>query len=284
MSYSNAKSLVSTDWLAEHITAPDVRTVDATWFMPAANRNPRNEFEAEHIPGSVFFDIDVVVDDSTPLPHTMPSPEKFSSAMRSLGLGDGNRIVVYDNNMGMAAHRLWWMLRVFGHEDVAVLDGGIKKWIAEGHATKDLSDNPGRRHFTAQVNNTLVRYRDQVLQNVDSKREQVIDARPSDRFNGTVPEPRAGLRSGHIPGSFSTPFQHVMDMENFATMRPASEITKFFEDANVDLSKPIITTCGSGVTASCLTFALYLIGKEDVSVYDGSWSEWGGDETCPIEI
>jgi len=284
MSYANPDALVSTQWLADHMSAPDVHIVDATWFLPNVDRDPRVEFEQQHIPGAVFFDVDGVVDSSSPLPNMLPSPEKFSSAMRELGPGDGNRIVVYDANGGfMAAHRVWWTIRVFGHEDVDVLDGGLGKWMAEDRPLEDMAARPGKRHFSSHVNNTLVRSREQVLHNLETGREQIIDTRSIGRFNGTEPEPRAGLRSGHIPGSLCIPFQQMLDMSHHATMRPADELQKVFEDSGLDLSKPIVASCGSGVTASCIAFALHLIGKNDVAVYDGSWSEWGADETCPIE-
>jgi thiosulfate/3-mercaptopyruvate sulfurtransferase len=284
MSYVNSDALVSTQWLADHMNAPDVHIVDATWFLPNSGRDPRAEFEQQHIPGAVFFDVDGVVDSNNPLPHMLPSPEKFSSAMRELGLGDGNRIVVYDTTgTVMAAHRVWWTIRVFGHEDVAVLDGGLGKWVAEGRPVEDMAARLSRRHFTSHVNNTLVRSREQILHNLETGREQVIDVRSAGRFNGTEPEPREGLRSGRIPGSMNLPFQKVLDMDNHGTMRPAAELKVIFEESGLDLSKPIVTSCGSGVTASTIAFALHMIGKDDVAVYDGSWTEWGADETCPIE-
>jgi thiosulfate/3-mercaptopyruvate sulfurtransferase len=231
----------------------------------------------------VFYDVESIVDSDSPLPHMLPRPEKFSSMVRKLGLGDGNRIIIYDNNAGMASCRAWWSFRVFGHADVAVLDGGLSKWIAEGRALADLSNPPGPRHFTGQFHNTRVRSRDQVLKNLNTNRAQVIDARPPGRFNGTDAEPRAGLRSGRIPGSMNIPFQKIFQAEHYATMRPAQELRQIFETAGLDLAKPVISSCGSGITACCLAFALHLIGHDEVSVYDGSWSEWGGDETCPIE-
>lgn len=283
MSYANPEALVSTEWLADHLAAPDVRVVDASWFLPGTDRNPRAEYQEKHIPGAVFFDIDEIADTDSGLPHMLPSPEKFSSRVRKLGLGDGVRIVVYDSNGGfMAAHRVWWTFRTFGHEEISVLDGGLPKWLAEERATEDLPPLPRERHFTPRVNTFLVRSRDQVRANIDSSREQIIDARSADRFAGTGEEPRPELRLGHIPDSTNVPFQSVLDTDNFNVMRSAEEIAAAFTDASVDLSKPIVTSCGSGVTASCLAFALYLIGHEDVAVYDGSWVEWGADENLPI--
>jgi thiosulfate/3-mercaptopyruvate sulfurtransferase len=282
--YANPDSLVSTQWLAEHMSAPDVRLVDATWFLPGSDRDPRAEYVACHIPGAVFFDIDEIADLDNPLPHMLPSPEKFSSRVRKLGLGDGIRMVIYDSNGGyMAAHRVWWTFRTFGHEGVSVLDGGLPKWLDEGRDVEDLPPIPRERHFTAKQNNFLVRSRNQVFANLDSKREQVVDARSPGRFSGADAEPRPDLSSGHIPGSFNVPFNAVVDMQNFGALRSADDIRSAFEGAGVDVNKPIVTTCGSGVTASVLAFALHLIGAPDVAVYDGSWTEWASDAANPVE-
>ncbi len=284
MTYANPDALVSTEWLADHLNAPDVRVVDASWCMPGSGRDPKAEYAEQHIPGAVFFDIDEIADTDTDLPHMLPSPEKFSSRVRKLGLGDGIRIVVYDSNGGfMAAQRVWWTFRAFGHEDIAVLDGGLPKWLAEGRPVEDLPPLPRERHFTARMNTFLVRSRDQVLANIDSAKEQVVDARSADRFTGTGKEPRPGLRLGHIPSSLNVPFQQVLDTGHFNVMRPADEIAKAFTNAGVDLARPMVASCGSGVTASSLAFALYLIGHRDVAVYDGSWMEWGADEKLPME-
>ena len=281
MDYVNPQSLVSTDWLAEHINAPDVRVVDASWYMPAENRDPAAEYDAEHIPGAVRFDIDEIADTDSDLPHMMPSPEKFSSRMRKAGIGDGNRVVVYDGGMMMAAARAWWMLRTFGHDDVAILDGGFNKWKAEGRPLEDMPPTPRERHFTARLNSTMIRYADQMLANIDSQKEQVVDARAQARFDGIAPEPRAGLRGGHIPGSVCVPFIDVIDDDK--TMLPAADIKEAFTSAGLDLKKPIVATCGSGVSAAMLVFAMHLIGQRQNAVYDGSWSEWGGREDLPIE-
>ena len=281
MDYTNPQSLVSTDWLASHILAPDVRVVDASWYLPADNRDPVAEYDEAHIPGAVRFDINEIADTDSDLPHMMPSPEKFSSRMRKLGIGDGNRVVIYDGGSMMAAARAWWMLRTFGHDDVAILDGGFNKWKAEGRALEDLPPTPRERHFTARLNSTMIRYVDQMLANIDSKKEQVVDARAQARFDGVAPEPRAGMRSGHIPGSVCVPFIEVIDDNK--TMLPATDIKQAFDSAGLDLKKPIVATCGSGVSASMLVFALHLIGQRQNAVYDGSWSEWGGRDDLPIE-
>jgi thiosulfate/3-mercaptopyruvate sulfurtransferase len=281
MDYANPQSLVSTDWLAEHINAPDVRVVDASWYLPADNRDPVAEYDEAHIPGAVRFDINEIADTDSDLPHMMPSPEKFSSRMRKLGIGDGNRVVVYDGGSMMAAARVWWMLRTFGHDDVAILDGGFNKWKTEGRALEDLPPTLRERHFTARLNSTMIRYVDQMLANIDSKKEQVVDARAQARFDGVAPEPREGMRSGHIPGSVCVPFIEVIDDNK--TMLPAMDIKEAFDSAGLDLKKPIVATCGSGVSASMLVFALHLIGQRQNAVYDGSWSEWGGRDDLPIE-
>ncbi|MCC3304911.1 3-mercaptopyruvate sulfurtransferase [Sneathiella sp. HT1-7] len=282
MSYVNSSSLVSTEWLTEHAAAPDVRIVDASWHMPATGRNPRAEYDAEHIPGAVFFDIDEIADTDNPLPHMVPSPEKFSSRMRKLGLGDGNRIVVYDTIGNVSAARAWWLLRLFGHQDVAILDGGLPKWKAEGRPVDDMPVKPAERHFTSRINSFLLREKDQVARNINQGREQVLDARSAGRFEGTEPEPREGLRSGHIPGAKNLPFTNLLK-DGDGTFRPAAELSASFESAGVDLKKPVITSCGSGITACVLAFGLHLLGHQRVAVFDGSWTEWALDEELPVE-
>ncbi len=284
MSYVNPEALVSTEWLAEHLNAPDVRIVDASYYLPGVDRNAKAEYRECHIPGAVFFDIDDVADDANDLPHMIPPPEKFSSRVRKLGLGDGNRIVVYDANGGaMAACRVWWMFRLYGHEDVSVLDGGLPKWLAEGRPTDDLPPVPKERHFTPRMNNFLVRTVDQLIENCNSGRELVVDARGAERFAGTADEPRAGLRKGHIPKSVNLPFNRLMDKDANFAMRPADDIRKCFEDAGIDFKSPVVASCGSGVTACVIAFAGYLIGKDEIAVYDGSWSEWGSRHDTPID-
>jgi len=284
MNYANPESLVSTEWLAEHLNAPDVRVVDGTSFLPGTGRNAKAEYRDCHIPGAVFFDIDDIADEKNELPHMIPSPEKFSSRVRKLGLGDGNRIVVYDaNGGGMAACRVWWMFRLYGHEDVSVLDGGLPKWLAEGRPTDDLPPVPRERHFTPRMNNFLVRSAEQLIDNCNSARELVVDARSAERFAGTADEPRAGLRKGHIPGSVSLPFNKLMNKDANFTMRSADEIAEIFDQAGIDFKKPVVASCGSGVTACVIAFAAHLIGHSDMAVYDGSWTEWGSRHDTPIE-
>ena len=273
--------LIDTGWLAAHLDAPDVKVADATWFLPTLGRDARQEYAAAHIPGAVFFDIDDIADAASPLPHMLPDAAKFSSRMRRLGLGDGTRIVLYDNNKYSASARAWWMLRLFGHPEVAVLDGGLAKWRAEGRPLTDEPVTPKAAHFTARQNNLLVRDLEQMRANVPSRREQVVDARSRGRFTGTEPEPRAGLRGGHIPGSVCLP--HLELIATDGTLLPEPELRRRFAAAGVDINGPVVTSCGSGVTASTLALALYRLGRDDVAVYDGSWSEWGGRSDTPIE-
>lgn len=280
--YARPEALVSTDWLAAHLGAPDIRVVDGSWYLPAMKRDPKAEFAAEHIPGAVYFDIDDISDTASPLPHMLPSPEKFASRVKKLGLGDGNRIVVYDGLGLFSAARVWWMFRVFGHEDVAVLDGGLRKWKAEGRPLESDAPRPRERHFTARVNSLLVRELDDVKRNIATKREQVIDARSPGRFFGRDPEPRQGLRGGHIPGSKNVPFGEMTDPAT-GTLLPAAAIEAKFRAAGVDPAKPIVASCGSGVSACALALGLHLIGAPQVAVYDGSWTEWGGRSDTPIE-
>lgn len=273
MTYPNPDALVSTEWLAAHLSAPDVRVVDASWHMPSSGRNAREEYDIGHIPGAVFFDIDEIADSSNPLPHMLPPPEKFASKVRKLGLGNGHKVVVYDS-AGLGAARVWWMFRVFGHRDVAVLDGGLTKWKAEQRPLEDLPPMPRDRHFLPQVNATLVRSFEQMRANVDSKREQVIDARSAGRFAATAPEPWPTRHVGHMPGAVNVPFADLID-DTTKTLKPAAQLKARFDAAGVDFSKPLVTSCGSGITACTLALALYLIGHKDVAVYDGSWAEWG---------
>ena len=274
-------SLVSTAWLAAHLATPDVKVVDATWFLPTMKRDAKAEYAGAHIPGAVYFDIDDIADAESPLPHMLPDPVKFSSRVRKLGLGDGTKIVVYDNNRYSASARAWWMFRVFGHEDVAVLDGGLAKWRAEGRPVDDRPVRPREAHFTARQNSLLVRDLEQIRANLVARREQVLDVRPAGRFAGTEPEPRAGLRSGHIPGSRNLPYLELIAADG--TLLSAPELRRRFAASGITVDQPVVTSCGSGVTAGTAALALHQLGAAEVAVYDGSWTEWGGRSDTPIE-
>lgn len=275
-------ALVSTEWLAERLGAPDVRVVDASFKMPGAKPTAREDYGQAHIPGAVFFDIDDIADNASPLPHMLPSPEKFASRLRKLGLGDGNRIVLYDANGIAGAARAWWMLRVFGHQDVSVLDGGLRKWQAEGRPVDDLPPMPRERHFTARLNTMLVRDRDQVLANIATRREQLLDARAAGRFTGEAAEPWPGRRQGHIPGSLNLDHTSLVDPTT-GTMKPPEALARLFAEAGIEPKQPVVTSCGSGITACVLALGLHLAGRRDVAVYDGSWAEWGLPDGPPIE-
>jgi thiosulfate/3-mercaptopyruvate sulfurtransferase len=272
--------LVSTAWLAEHLDAPDVRVVDASWHMPAAQRDPGAEFLKVHIPGAVFFDIDDISDETSDLPHMIPTAVKFASKVKKLGLGDGSRIVVYDSSGILPAARAWWHFRAMGHEDVVVLDGGLPKWIAEGRPVEDGPAASQERHFTPRWQADIYRSVEQMREIVDSGREQIIDARAAGRFEGRDPEPRAGLRGGHMPGARNIPLSALLGPD--ATMLPADQLKAVFEKAGVDIDKPIVSTCGSGITASVVALALFRLGKPRSAVYDGSWTEWGGLADTPV--
>ena len=274
------EQLVTTEWLANELGASDLRIVDASMFLPSDNRNAAAEFEAEHIPGAVFMDLSEIVDTGNPLPMMLPGAEKFASRMQSLGLGDGSRIVIYDNSPWKSASRAWWMLsQVFGAHGVAVLDGGLAKWKAEGRPLESGKPTIRHRHFTAWKNDKVVRDKAQMLANIDSKAEQVVDARGAARFTGDEGDPRPNVGAGHIPGSRNLPYSSVYNADG--TWKRGDELKAVFEGAGIDLNKPLVATCGSGLTASSIVFGAHLLGMENVALYDGSWSDWGSDPDTP---
>ena len=273
-------SLVSTKWLAAHLDAPDIVVVDGSYYLPTQKRDGREEYLAAHIPGAVFFDVNAIADTATDLPHMLPSPEAFSSAMRQLGIGDGVTIVVYDGLGLFSAARVWWTFRIFGVRDVYVLDGGFPKWKAEGRPIELHEVKRTPRHFTARFNASAVADMARVKQTLTDKSAQVVDARSAERFAGTAPEPRPGLPSGHMPGAFNLPYSEIV--EDGRLVEP-ERIAAAFKKAGIDPDKPIVTSCGSGVTAAILWLGLDAIGKPPKSLYDGSWTEWAAQPDAAIE-
>lgn len=273
------KTLVSTEWLAAHLKDPDLRILDASWYLPDMGRNGREEFAEAHIAGARFFDIDDISDGRSDLPHMVPPVEKFMSRLRAMGVGDGHQVVVYDGSGIFSAARVWWLFKLMGQKDVAVLDGGLPKWIAEGRPTDDMPPVIRDRHMTVRRQNHMVRDVTQVSHAAKLADHEIIDARGPSRFAGSEPEPRAGLRAGHIPGSKNV---HYATLLENGVMKSPEELRAVFEAADIDLSKPAITSCGSGVTAAILCLAMERFGKTDHSLYDGSWAEWGAFPTLPV--
>jgi thiosulfate/3-mercaptopyruvate sulfurtransferase len=274
--------LTETEELARELDAPDLVIIDASWHMPGEGKDAHAEYLAEHIPGAIFFDIDEIADTKSKLPHMLPPPEKFSSRMRSMGIGDGARIVIYDSKGMFSAPRVWWTFRVMGHDDVTVLNGGLPKWKREGLPLESGEPRPrSTRHFTSRRNADLVRDVSDMKALIRDRSAEIVDARSADRFEGRTPEPRPGLRSGHIPGAHNVPYGKLLREDG--TLKSPSELEAVFTEAGVDLTKPVVTSCGSGITASLLALALASIGHRRTAVYDGSWAEWGADQTLPVE-
>ena len=282
MPYAGLEALIGTKWLVAHLADPHVRVVDSSFKLPGITPTARQDYDQGHIPGAVFFDIDDIAEPGTSLPHMIPSADLFARKIAALGIGDGDRVVVYDSAGLSSAGRAWWMLRLYGHHDVAVLDGGLPKWQAEGRPLDTAVPSPPQGRFTARFNPSLVRDKVTLIENLATRSEQVVDARAAGRFDGTAPEARPGLRGGHIPGSRNLPYERVTDPRT-RQLKSAEELTRLFRDAGVALDRPIVTSCGSGVTACALAFALHLIGHPGAAVYDGSWSEWGLPGDTPIE-
>lgn len=281
MVQDDPKTLVSTAWLAAHLKDPDLRVLDASMFLPGNPRNAKAEYDAAHIPGARFFDIDDVSDSRSELPHMVPPVEKFMSRLRAMGIGDGHQVVVYDSVGVYSSARVRWLFRLMGQDNIAVLDGGFLKWQAEGRPTEDLPPLVRDRHMTVRLQNHMVKDVTQVAAASKLRDYEIIDARSPGRFRGEEPEPREGLRGGHIPGAKNVHFETLLNPDG--TMKEPVDLRVIFETAGVDLSKPAITSCGSGVTAAVLSLALDRIGKADHSLYDGSWTEWGQFPTLPVE-
>lgn len=281
MSLSLPGSVVSAEWLEAHLDHPDLVILNGSFKLPGATPIAAEDFAARHIPNARFFDIDEVADHETSLPHMLPSPEAFEAYASALGISNASIVIVYDTPGLMSAGRVWWTLRTFGHDKVAVLDGGLRKWLAEGRPVTDAVAPFERGSFRARFNPAAVRSKAQVLGNIDSSKEQVIDARSAARFTAQEKEARPGLRSGHIPGSLNLPFNALTNPETGEILDPPS-IRNAFETAGLDLSKPVIASCGSGVTAGALAFGLHLAGKDDVAIYDGAWTEWGQPGDTPV--
>lgn len=280
MAQDDPKTLVSTDWLASHMRDPDLRILDASMYMPGSDRDAKAEYAEGHIPGARFFDIDDISDSRSDLPHMAPPIEKFMSRLRAMGVGDGHQVVVYDGAGLFSAARVWWLFKLMGQNDVAVLDGGLPKWVAEGRELEDMPPIIRDRHMTVRRQAHLVKDVTQVSAASKLRDQEIIDARSPGRFRGEEPEPRPGMRGGHIPGSKNVHYSSLLNADQ--TMKSPDETRAIFEAAGVDLSKPAITTCGSGVTAAILSLAMARMGKDDHSLYDGSWSEWGMFPTVPV--
>jgi len=282
MATPKTSPLVSTEWLAANLGSPNVIVLDGSFFLPAQNRDAQAEYRQAHIPGALFFDIDAVADHNTDLPHMLPSPEDFAAAVGKLGIANDTLVVAYDSNFFMASARVWWTFRVFGHDRVAVLDGGLARWRQEGRPVDSETVKPQARSFTAGFRPELVRDLAQVQALLGQPGAQILDARGPGRFHGTEPEPRPGVRGGHMPGSRNLPYKTLSDEASFC-LKPLAELETLYRQTGVDIAQPIVTTCGTGVTASILALGLYLLGNESVAVYDGSWTEWGGREDVPVE-
>jgi thiosulfate/3-mercaptopyruvate sulfurtransferase len=279
MPADRSRWFVSTQWLDSHLSAPDVVVVDASWYLPTQTRDGKAEYLVAHIPGAVHFDIDAIADKASGLPHMLPTPEAFASAVRKLGIGDGMKIVVYDGAGLFSAPRVWWTFKAMGARDVVLLDGGLPRWKAEGRAVEAGPVDRRERHFTARLDHAMVRNTADVGKALATKSATVVDARPADRFRGDAPEPRPGLRAGHMPGARNVPFSAVVAD---GRLLDGDELGAVFAHAGVDPTEPIITSCGSGVSAAILWLALETLGANRLGLYDGSWAEWGGQANTDV--
>ncbi len=280
MAQDDPKTLVSTNWLADHLKDPDLRVLDGTIFMPGDPRDAKAEYEASHIPGARFFDIDDISDHRSDLPHMAPPVEKFMSRLRQMGVGDGHQVVVYDTHGLFSAARVWWLFRLMGQDNIAVLDGGFPKWLAEDRPVEDLPPLIRDRHMTVRRRAEMVKDVTQVAAASKLQDYTILDARAPGRFTGNEAEPREGMRGGHIPNSRNVHYKSLLNADN--TMKSPEELRAVFDAAGADLAKPVITSCGSGITAAIINLALERIGKSDHALYDGSWTEWGAFPTVPV--
>ncbi len=281
MTSATEDPLVSTDWLAARLDDPKIRIIDATYKMPGVLPLPSDDYRAVHIPGAVFFNVNTIADPNDPRPHMYPDAERFAREVSALGISNGDTVVAYDSGAWVAAPRAWWMFLSFGHHEVKVLDGGLQKWLREGRPTHSGEVRPKPGKFRARLDSGYVRSKEQLLGNLNTRAEQLVDARPRPRFEGTAAESWPGRRSGHIPGSRNVPYAELFDPTT-GSMRPPEDLRKAFTAAGVDMTKPIVTTCGSGVSALVLTLALYRLGVRGTALYDGSWAEWGLPDGPPI--
>lgn len=277
---SDPRTIVSTEWLADHLRDPDLRILDASWYLPDEGRDGRAEYDSAHIPGARFFDIEEISDQRSPVPHMAPPVEKFISRLRAMGVGDGHQVVVYDGAGLFSAARVWWLFRLMGKTDIAVLDGGFPKWQAEDRPVEDLPPLVRDRHMTVRRQAHLVKDVTQVASAAKLGDHEIVDARSPERYRGEAPEPRPGVRPGHIPGSKNVHYRLLLNEDG--TMKSKPDLKAAFEAAGIDLSRPVITTCGSGVTAAIINLALERLGKNDHALYDGSWSEWGMYEDLQV--
>ena len=279
MPYANPDALVETAWLADNLNA--VKVLDCSWYLPAQNRDPVSEYNAGHISGAQFFPIDEIADPKTDLPHMLPSAADFAKAVGAMGISNADHVVVYDGIGLQSAARVWWEFRAFGHDNVALLNGGLPKWTAEGRALETATPSPTAATYAATLNPALVRSVEQLMTNTESRAEQVLDARPKGRFDGTDTEPRPGVRSGHIPGAKHLVYTDILNADR--TLKDAAALRAALEGSGIDFGGPVVTSCGSGITASAIALGLHLVGHDSWAVYDGSWTEWGGRTDTPVE-
>ena len=285
MDYARPEALVEAQWLADNLALPGIALIDASFHLPTANRDPKAEFSLTHIPGAVFFDINAIAYKDTALPHMLPDADQFAADVGALGISNNDHVICYDANGGaMAAMRAFWMFTIFGHSNVSLLHGGLPQWRAEGRATDSGDVTPQPTDYTAAAFKIgRVKNANDVRQNIECATAQVVDARSPGRFHAREPEPRDGMRGGHVPGSINLPFQNLLHMDRYMRLRSADEILAVIQGAGIDPVAPIISSCGSGVTAAVLSFALHLLGHDTVAIYDGSWTDWGSRTDTPIE-